>query len=74
MRRILNYRLALLNRLNRQVRKLAISGIESQYGQIVEEAERFRRLVELYRNLVTDLIEGLSFPRLSRFSIENVGD
>lgn len=58
MRRILNYHLSVLTRLNRHIKKLDLGAIESQFELISEEAERFHSLAELYQNVVNDLIDG----------------
>ena len=58
MRRILNYHLSVLTRLNRHIKNLELGSLESQFELISEEAERFNSLAELYQNVVNDLIDG----------------
>lgn len=58
MRRILNYHLTVLNKLNRHTSKLDLDSINSEFEEIAEEAERFNSLAELYQNVINDLIDG----------------
>jgi magnesium transporter len=58
MRRIMNYHLTVLARLQRHVSRQNLEIIQYDIDDIVIDAERFKSLADLYQDVVNDLIDG----------------
>ena len=58
MRRILNYHMAVTQRLSTYAEVQQLGEWAEEYEDVATQAERFNSLAELYQNVINDLIEG----------------
>jgi magnesium transporter len=58
MRRILNYHMAITQRLSAYAEGQQLGEWTEEYEDVATQAERFNSLAELYQNVINDLIEG----------------
>jgi magnesium transporter len=58
MRRILNYHMAVTQRLSTYAEQQQLALWAEEYEDVATQAERFNSLAELYQNVINDLIEG----------------
>jgi magnesium transporter len=58
MRRILNYHMAITQRLSTYAEQQQLGEWVEEYEDVATQAERFNSLAELYQNVINDLIEG----------------
>ena len=58
MRRILNYHMAVTQRLSAYAQQQQLGEWAEEYEDVATQAERFNSLAELYQNVINDLIEG----------------
>jgi len=58
MRRILNYHMAVTQRLSAYAEGQQLGEWAEEYEDVATQAERFNSLAELYQNVINDLIEG----------------
>jgi len=58
MRRILNYHMAVTQRLSTYAEQQQLGEWAEEYEDVATQSERFNSLAELYQNVINDLIEG----------------